>query len=166
MGAFCRPMFPRAAKIPPGFDNREGFFMASYTTNYQLHQWVPEDDFLRTDFNTDFQKIDAALAALRTLANGKASASAVSSLQSQMASKAEVVTGAYTGNGSTQTITLGFKPRAVVFYLKETESGVIFPGLESSIAAVTASGFTVTINTGYAYDTNKNGRAYAYLALK
>ena len=111
-------------------------------------------------------EIDAALAALRTLANGKASASAVSSLQSQMASKAEVVTGAYTGNGSTQTITLGFKPRAVVFYLKETESGVIFPGLESSIAAVTASGFTVTINTGYAYDTNKNGRAYAYLALK
>ena len=32
--------------------------MATYTENYQLHQWVPEDDFLRTDFNTDFQKID------------------------------------------------------------------------------------------------------------
>ena len=37
--------------------------MATYTENYQLHQWVPEDDFLRTDFNTDFQKIDTALAA-------------------------------------------------------------------------------------------------------
>ena len=35
--------------------------MASYTEHYQLHQWVPEDDFLRTDFNEDFAKIDAAL---------------------------------------------------------------------------------------------------------
>ena len=35
--------------------------MATYTENYQLHQWVPEDDFLRTDFNEDFAKIDAAL---------------------------------------------------------------------------------------------------------
>ena len=35
--------------------------MAGYTPNYGLHQWVPEDDFLRTDFNQDFAKIDAAL---------------------------------------------------------------------------------------------------------
>lgn len=35
--------------------------MATYTANYGLHQWVPEDDFLRTDFNTDFQKIDTAI---------------------------------------------------------------------------------------------------------
>ncbi|WP_186566636.1 hypothetical protein [Lawsonibacter celer] len=39
--------------------------MANYTDNYQLHQWEPGDDFLRTDFNEDFQKIDAALGALR-----------------------------------------------------------------------------------------------------
>ena len=38
-----------------------GLCMANYTQHYQLHQWVPEDDFLRTDFNTDFQKIDTAL---------------------------------------------------------------------------------------------------------
>ena len=37
--------------------------MANYTEHYQLHQWVPEDDFLRTDFNEDFQKIDAGIAA-------------------------------------------------------------------------------------------------------
>ncbi len=37
--------------------------MANYTPNYQLHQWEPEDPFLRTDFNEDFQKIDAALKA-------------------------------------------------------------------------------------------------------
>ena len=43
--------------------------MASYTTNYQLHQWVPGDSFLRTDFNTDFQKIDAAIKGVETAAN-------------------------------------------------------------------------------------------------
>ena len=40
--------------------------MATYTTNYQLHQWEASDDFLRTDFNTDFQKIDAAIKRVET----------------------------------------------------------------------------------------------------
>lgn len=38
--------------------------MASYTQNYQLHQWEPEDNFLRTDFNQDFSRIDTALKGL------------------------------------------------------------------------------------------------------
>ena len=41
-----------------------GFILANYTEHYGLHQWVPEDDFLRTDFNADFALIDAALAGL------------------------------------------------------------------------------------------------------
>ena len=36
--------------------------MANYTAHYHLHQWEPEDSFLRGDFNEDFQKIDAGLA--------------------------------------------------------------------------------------------------------
>lgn len=36
--------------------------MATFTQNYQLHQWDPQDPFLRTDFNQDLQKIDSALA--------------------------------------------------------------------------------------------------------
>lgn len=35
--------------------------MADYTEHYQLHQWQPQDPFLRTDFNEDLQKIDTAL---------------------------------------------------------------------------------------------------------
>lgn len=35
--------------------------MADYTEHYQLHQWQPQDKFLRTDFNEDLQKIDTAL---------------------------------------------------------------------------------------------------------
>ena len=36
--------------------------MANYTAHYHLHQWEPEDSFLRRDFNEDFQKIDAGRA--------------------------------------------------------------------------------------------------------
>ena len=42
--------------------------MASYTANYRLHQWEPEDHFLRTDFNGDFAKIDAAIKSVSTAA--------------------------------------------------------------------------------------------------
>lgn len=69
--------------------------MATYTPNYGLHQWVAEDDFLRTDFNTDFQKIDQALGNLSL-------------------DKAQIVVGSYTGNdSSSRTITLGFQPQAL-----------------------------------------------------
>ena len=66
--------------------------MATYTANYGLHQWEPGDDFLRTDFNADFQKIDTALGG-----------------------KARVVYGAYVGAGGAGadnpcTITVPFKP--------------------------------------------------------
>ena len=38
--------------------------MSDYTEHYQLHQWQPQDRFLRTDFNQDLQKIDTALDSL------------------------------------------------------------------------------------------------------
>ena len=38
--------------------------MSDYTEHYQLHQWEPEDPFLRTDFNQDLSKIDTALDSL------------------------------------------------------------------------------------------------------
>ena len=36
----------------------------NYTTNYQLNQWEPTDQVLRTDFNADNAKVDAALGTL------------------------------------------------------------------------------------------------------
>ena len=36
------------------------------TTNYQLNQWEPTDQVLRTDFNADNAKLDAALAQRRS----------------------------------------------------------------------------------------------------
>ena len=37
---------------------------SNYTTNYQLNQWEAGDQVLRTEFNQDNQKIDAALKGL------------------------------------------------------------------------------------------------------
>ena len=34
------------------------------TSNYQLNQWEPTDQVLRTDFNADNVKLDAAIAEL------------------------------------------------------------------------------------------------------
>ena len=85
--------------------------MASYTANYQLHQWEPADFFLRTDFNADFAKLDAALAGKAGLAD--------------LAEKLGAVTGSYTGDGSAgRTISLGFAPIAV-FLREDEDSGAI-----------------------------------------
>lgn len=39
--------------------------MPNKTTNYQLNQFLPEDDFLRADFNEDNAKLEAALTGLQ-----------------------------------------------------------------------------------------------------
>ena len=65
--------------------------MANYTEHYQLHQWEPEDPFLRTDFNEDLEKIDTALGAIP-----------------------RIVSGAYIGDGAaSRTIKLDFTHRMV-----------------------------------------------------
>lgn len=52
----------------------------NYTTNYQLNQWEPTDQVLRTDFNADNAKIDAALAGKLTAVEIVAEATADSIL--------------------------------------------------------------------------------------
>ena len=63
------------------------------TQNYNLHKWEADDDFLRTEFNENFAKIDAQ--AVR------------------------IITGTYTGSqgqkvSTPQHIELGVRPRAVI----------------------------------------------------
>ena len=70
-GAHTRPQAVRQDKAPASggtpcagalLPPEEVIRMANYTQHYHLHQWEPEDSFLRRDFNEDFQKIDAGLA--------------------------------------------------------------------------------------------------------
>lgn len=145
--------------------------MAAYTEHYGLHQWAATDNFLRTDFNTDHQLIDAALAGIQGDVDGKV----------------EVVTGSYTGNKNVQehtddpeyqTVSLGFTPKAVVvlqstfsFELSDYNGfsdlwlvpGAVTDGTSGSThtkAQIITGGFTVST---YA---NLNGRTYRYAAFK
>ena len=134
--------------------------MANYTQHYQLHQWEATDNFLRTDFNTDFGKIDGALG-----------------------SKAELVTGAYIGDGTaSRTINLGFQPKAVYLCTRNGLAGMasgtyyIYGGLAlTGKPLVMENGHEVAMeltNTGFQLtyapyrQVNVDGWSYYYVAMR
>lgn len=134
------------------------------TEHLGLHQWEASDSFLRTDFNTDFAKIDAAVGGLITV-------------------------GTYTGNAPygnqtlKQEITLGFQPRMVLVWAVVSSSsnfnvsdwsssnvGLALPGhpqKESDSAyttlEITETGFRAG---GFQQYLNSSGVTYAYLAIR
>ena len=136
--------------------------MATYTENYHLHQWVPEDNFLRTDFNQDFQKIDAALAEVEALAGSKCS----------------VVAGTYSGNNAeSREINLGFQPVAVMlensFGKRPAVDFNMYGGLAGQGGSLNHSDTALTITqTGFRVGkvgeslTNFSGNSYRYLAFR
>lgn len=94
------------------------------TSNYQLNQWDPEDRILRTDFNEDNAKLDAALKANASAISSEAStrSSAVSNLTSQLAKKGNVRVEiqTYTGTGeygSAYSNSLTFSQKPVMFFI-------------------------------------------------
>ena len=121
--------------------------MATYTTNYQLHQWVPEDDFLRTDFNTDFQKIDEALAGLQTALDGKC----------------QLKRGNFNGNGgSSRLVITGPTPEAVILSTGSTVVSVISDDSTISGVKIVDNGFEVYSGSP---NMNQSGKRYNYVAL-
>ena len=106
---------------------------SSYTSNYNLCQWEASDKVLRTEFNADNAKIDAALSAkadisalnsLRSTVNGKVSKAELNALSQTVTSQGTslerrnctVHLSAYTGTGAdTRTFTFSSQPFAVFF---------------------------------------------------
>ena len=104
---------------------------SNQTSNYGLNQWGATDQVLRTDFNADNAKIDAALKALSNQVGSKANRSDLtaavgrvsvvengkadqSALEAAISTIPRIVTGTYTGDGAmSKTISLGFTPKAV-----------------------------------------------------
>lgn len=89
------------------------------TTNYQLSQWDEDDRILRTDFNSDNAKIDAALAEQAEAISDETEtrAAAVTALTSQLATKGNctVEHQTYTGTGDAYvTLTFSSAPLLVV----------------------------------------------------
>jgi len=88
--------------------------MSAYTEHYQLHQWEPEDPFLRMDFNADLQKIDTTLGEL-----------AEATAQVGKLGNCEISHTAYTGNGAlSRTQTFPGKPMVVM--VAKANSGYSF----------------------------------------
>ena len=148
--------------------------MATYTPNYQLHQWVPEDQFRRTEFNEDFLKIDTALAAkadtgstsstisnLQSQLSGKADVSALNSLSATVSTKCRVVVGTYTGTNGIINISLGSQPKAVfLIFGFSTLCNIQGTGKNGQLS-LNSTGFTVDPGSSY----NTQGTMYRYIAL-
>lgn len=135
--------------------------MTNKTANYQLNQWEPGDSFLRTDFNEDNAKLDAALAGLET-------------------KKCQLQTGYYIGdNADSRHIDLGFAPKAVILSTYDGKTNInndvyggVFVPLGSEITdnkpgvTLDDTGFTVyfsSINDQY---TNSSAVRYHYVAFQ
>ena len=161
------------------------------TEYYELNQWLPTDQVLRTDFNADNAKIDAALAALDS---GKADTTDLDALSAtvaghtaQLAQKGncriEILT--YTGNGNCGSYTpnyLTFSAMPAAFLIAgnwaicvgrggaETGTVTVQAGSGSGTGVVPIyfswSGNTVAYHTGNEYSQmNVSGAVYWVLAL-
>ena len=140
--------------------------MATNTSEHLgLHLWEPTDQVLRTEFNQNWTKIDTAVNAAQETAEAAQSA----------AEQRPYVIGSYTGNGGTQSITLGFQPSFVIITAQPANSRdtafiAISGGSEAaSTLSFTETGFTVMV-TPTSYETypltNQTGTFYHYLALR
>lgn len=136
--------------------------MASYTSNYGLHQWEPGDDFLRTDFNADFQKIDTAIA-------GRGDC--------------RICNGSYVGTGTSRkenpnTITTGFPPHLVivsgdeyhVVFVRADTRSVAYTDNTSDLQIVSwledgVSWYTESATSDPYEQLNKLGTVYSYVAV-
>ena len=85
-------------------------------------------------------------------AEAAARASADSALEQQIAQKCEIYCGTFTASGSNVTISLGFRPAAVLVYTYDHPSGITgvsefgslaIDGARSSSVSITNDGFTV-----------------------
>ena len=156
------------------------------TTNYDLPTWE-KDDFIRIqDFNDLTGKLDAALksgADAQTALQNAIKAVKATAENAYSSANKPYIAGSYTGNGGTQTVDLGFKPRFLVIsrgFDKGDYSAdyALFAGTPEQIdswmakvVSITDTGFTVKMAT---YNTstcpqlwlNTGGKTYSYLALR
>ncbi len=156
------------------------------TTNYDLPTWE-KDDFIRMqDFNDLTGKLDAALksgADAQTALQNAIKAVKATAENAYSSANKPYVAGSYTGNGGTQTVDLGFKPRFLVIsrgFDKGDYSAdyALFAGTPEQIdswmakvVSITDTGFTVKMA---AYNTstcpqlwlNTSGKTYSYIAFR
>ena len=167
---------------------------ANHTPNYNLNQWEPEDRVLRTDFNADNAKIDAAIQAAEAktaaLSQSKADRSeleaetqareaADNAIQATLSAHAQSMTKLgncqlyvipYTGGGEDKPQSITFPERPVIVYLMQ--SGVFAPCLYGMDRARTV-GFSPDTSFSVSWSGNTiswgayamNNKNSSYLAM-
>lgn len=143
---------PQRSNVPsagPLFGMEECDMAANRTQRYGLHLWEPGDDFLREEFNENFEALDAV---------------------------PEAVTGTYTGDGTgSQFIALGFTPKAVLAGARGSlgagGGGLTLPGHPCYEVSHGVKVLEAAEGGFYAFkdswgSANDSGSAYHYLAVR
>ena len=160
------------------------------TQNYQLNQYEPQDNFLRTDFNADNQKIDAALKKVEDKADSAATRTELTQLSQRvdgkadqtaltqgLAQKCEAYLGSYTGDSDSptvawRTISLGFTPKAVLVVMGGGQNGHTLDDCAAQLALqgsktvdleIVEGGFKVYSKLN---ETDSRYNPYNYIALR
>ena len=149
---------------------------SNQTTNYALNQWSATDPVLRTDFNSDNSKIDAALKSLNTTVQQHTTQLSQQAAAVAQCGDCKLYSTTYVGNGSnTLSLTFPSKPLFAILY------GDVYGNLLTFLVgnATTAyhntyggtlswSGSTVTLTntkTGSTAVFNSSGVTYQVVAL-
>ena len=154
----------------------------NHTANYSLSQWEPGDAVLRTDFNADNAKIDAALTAKAEKSALDALSRTVSGHTSSLSAKGNcrIWTTSYTGNGqygSGKATSVSFPKVPVVAFVLAENGGraTFFPGQTEGYAqfgtfqvlAVSWNGSTLQWSNHQSAlgQLNESGKSYHVVAL-
>lgn len=159
--------------------NFTGGIFLNQTSNYQLNQWDPEDRILRTDFNSDNAKIDAALAESAQAVQDEASARAAAINNLALTRNCRLIFMNYIGNGAS-TRTFSFVGTPLMINIMGMEhwvcavqgatvgSGRYLNGGGGQKLTVSWNDKSVTIsspNSDSSYMCNWSGESYSLVAI-
>ena len=144
----------------------------NHTTNYNLNQWEATDKVLRTDFNEDNAKIDAALKASADVAAAAAAAAA-------LCGNCQIETQSYTGtgtHGAASPTRITFSKPPLLFIIVSNLYAVAFGSsfLNNCVVAYTNSignctatwsGNTVALSSDSFANTQMNGENRIYQVI-
>lgn len=153
----------------------------NHTANYNLNQWQATDPVLRTDFNEDNSKLDAALTTLNATTQQHTAQLTQQAAELAVRGNITFTTSSYIGTGLGNTNTLTFAKKPIFIYICGPEEGAnlfLMQGQTKSMGhggaslyannKVTWSGNSVSWIT--TFDTeltqcNKKGVTYLVLAF-
>ena len=149
-----------------------GMIMATnHTANYNLNQWEATDPVLRTDFNADNSKVDAALKSLSTTVQQHTTQ--ISQMQTALSKcgtcKFHYQT--YAGNGeSSWSLTFPSKPVLIFISIHSGQSIILNADAEAAVensngVSLSWSGNTLTLTNKNQYSNSFNQKDNSYLVL-